>query len=341
MADDTITKRSFTPFLRRFARKFFWMLLVLWGITIVSFVVIHLAPGSPTDMETTLNPLAGEAARRRLDALYGLDRPLYVQYWDWLCRLVRFDFGVSMSADGRPAMDKILERLPLTVGMNVASLILTLLISVPIGVYSACRRNSLFDRIVTVLVYIGFAMPSFWFALLLMLFFGIDLNWLPLSGVVSLDYPSLGTWEKICDVAKHLALPITVYTVGSLAGMSRYMRACMLEVLDQDYMLTARAKGLPGHTVIWRHGLRNALLPLITLLGLSVPGLIGGSVIIESIFALPGLGQLFYSAVMARDYTLIMGNLVLGAVLTLLGNVLADFFYGLADPRIRSGRGAG
>lgn len=341
MADDTITKRSFTPFLRRFARKFFWMLLVLWGITIVSFVVIHLAPGSPTDMETTLNPLAGEAARRRLDALYGLDRPLYVQYWDWLCRLVRFDFGVSMSADGRPVMDKILERLPLTVGMNVASLILTLLISVPIGVYSACRRNSLFDRIVTVLVYIGFAMPSFWFALLLMLFFGIDLNWLPLSGVVSLDYPSLGTWGKICDVAKHLALPITVYTVGSLAGMSRYMRACMLEVLDQDYMLTARAKGLPQRTVIWRHGLRNALLPLITLLGLSVPGLIGGSVIIESIFALPGLGQLFYSAVMARDYTLIMGNLVLGAVLTLLGNVLADFFYGLADPRIRSGRGAG
>lgn len=341
MADDTITKRSFTPFLRRFARKFFWMLLVLWGITIVSFVVIHLAPGSPTDMETTLNPLAGEAARRRLDALYGLDRPLYVQYWDWLCRLVHFDFGVSMSADGRPVMDKTLERLPLTVGMNVASLILTLLISVPIGVYSACRRNSLFDRIVTVLVYIGFAMPSFWFALLLMLFFGIDLNWLPLSGVVSLDYPSLGTWGKICDVAKHLALPITVYTVGSLAGMSRYMRACMLEVLDQDYMLTARAKGLPQRTVIWRHGLRNALLPLITLLGLSVPGLIGGSVIIESIFALPGLGQLFYSAVMARDYTLIMGNLVLGAVLTLLGNVLADFFYGLADPRIRSGRGAG
>ena len=341
MADDTITKRSFTPFLRRFARKFFWMLLVLWGITIVSFVVIHLAPGSPTDMETTLNPLAGEAARRRLDALYGLDRPLYVQYWDWLCRLVHFDFGVSMSEAGRPVMDKILERLPLTVGMNVASLILTLLISVPIGVYSACRRNSLFDRIVTVLVYIGFAMPSFWFALLLMLFFGIDLNWLPLSGVVSLDYPSLGTWGKICDVAKHLALPITVYTVGSLAGMSRYMRACMLEVLDQDYMLTARAKGLPQRTVIWRHGLRNALLPLITLLGLSVPGLIGGSVIIESIFALPGLGQLFYSAVMARDYTLIMGNLVLGAVLTLLGNVLADFFYGLADPRIRSGRGAG
>ncbi len=143
--------------------------------------------------------------------------------------------------------------------------------------------------------------------------------------------------EKVLDVSSHLVLPVAVYTLGSLAGMSRYMRACMLEVLEQDYMLTARAKGLSGMGVIWKHGLRNALLPLITLLGLSVPGLIGGSVIIESIFALPGLGQLFYAAVMARDYSLIMGNLVLGAVLTLAGNVLADVCYGLADPRIRVG----
>ena len=152
-----------------------------------------------------------------------------------------------------------------------------------------------------------------------MLFFGIDLQWLPISGLVSMEYERLGPWGKFCDLARHLVLPITVYTVGSLAGMSRYMRACMLEVLRQDYILTARAKGLSPRQVILRHALRNALLPVITLLGLSVPGLIGGSVIIESIFALPGLGQLFYSAVMARDYTMIMGNLVLGAVLTLAG----------------------
>ena len=355
--------RSFP--LRRLVRKCVWMLLVLWGITIISFVVIHLAPGSPTDMETTLNPLAGEAARRRLEELYGLNRPLYVQYLDWLWRLVHLDFGISMSADARPVMDKILERLPLTVGMNVASLVLTLLIAIPVGVFSAVRRNSLgmnvaslvltlliaipvgvfsavrrnslADRVLTVLVYIGFAMPSFWLALILMMLFGIELGWLPMSGITSLGFESLSLWGKVCDVTSHLAMPVAVYTLGSLAGMSRYMRACMLEVLEQDYMLTARAKGLPMSTVLWRHGLRNALLPLITLLGLSVPGLIGGSVIIESIFALPGLGQLFYAAVMARDYTLIMGNLVLGAVLTLLGNVLADVCYGLADPRIRAG----
>ena len=322
----------------RIVRNLRGMLLVLWGITLISFWVIHLAPGSPTDMETTLNPLAGEAARQRLEALYGLDKPLHVQYLDWLSRLVRLDFGLSMSADGRPVLDKIMERLPLTVGMNVISLILTLIIAIPIGILSACRQNSLLDRGVTVFVYLGFAMPSFWLALLLMLFFGIHLQWLPISGLTSMNFDSLGPVDKVLDLAQHLALPILVYTIGSLAGMSRYMRACMLEGLRQDDILTAQAKGLSPRTRIWRHALRNALLPVITLLGLSVPGLIGGSVIIESIFALPGLGQLFYAAVMARDYTMIMGNLVLGAVLTLLGNLLADVCYGLADPRIRSSR---
>ncbi len=321
----------------RVLRKLLWMALVFWGITVISFVVIHLAPGSPTDMETTLNPLAGEAARRRLEEIYGLNLPLWQQYLDWLVRLVHLDFGVSMSADARPVIDKIMERLPLTIGMNVTSLVLTLVIAIPVGVYSALRRNSPGDRLLTVFVFIGFAMPSFWLALILMMIFGIELGWLPMSGITSMGFENMSTWEKVCDVTSHLVMPVAVYTFGSLAGMSRYMRACMLEVMEQDYMLTARAKGLSSAAIIWRHGLRNALLPLITLLGLSLPGLIGGSVIIESIFALPGLGQLFYAAVMARDYPLIMGNLVLGAVLTLLGNVLADVCYGLADPRIRSG----
>lgn len=327
---------SLTTLFMRIARKCIWLLLVLFGITIVSFWVIHLAPGSPTDMDITLNPLAGEAARQQLEEIYGLNKPLHVQYLDWLSRLLHFDFGNSLSADSRPVLVKIGERLPLTVAMNVISLLLTLAIAIPVGILSACRQNSLLDRTVTILVFLGFAMPSFWLALLLMLWFGVDLQWFPISGLTSMDFPSMTAWEKFIDLARHLALPITVYTVGSLAGMSRYMRSCMLEVLRQDYILTARAKGLPPHTIILRHALRNALLPIITLLGLSVPGLIGGSVIIESIFALPGLGQLFYASVMARDYTMIMGNLVLGAVLTLLGNLLADFCYGLADPRIRT-----
>ena len=318
-------------------RKCAWISFVFLGITLVSFLVIHLAPGSPTDLEVTLNPLASEAARARLEEVYGLNKSLAEQYTSWLVRLLHFDFGNSMSSDARPVMEKIMERLPLTVSMNAISLVLTLLFAIPAGILSACKQNSLLDTCVTVLVFLGFAMPSFWLALLLMTFFGIDLNLLPISGLTSMGYEHFSAFEKFCDLAKHLTLPILVYTIGSLAGMSRYMRSCMLEVLRQDYMLTAKAKGLSDFQVLFGHGLRNALLPLITLLGLSVPGLIGGSVIIESIFALPGLGNLFYSAVMARDYTMIMGNLVLGSVLTLAGNLLADICYGLADPRIRRG----
>jgi peptide/nickel transport system permease protein len=326
------------PFFKHILAKILWLGVVFVGITVLSFWVIHLAPGSPTDLQTTLNPMAGEAARERLEKLYGLDKPIHVQYLSWMSRIVRLDFGRSMSGDHRPVWDKIKERLPLTLSLNVIAMMLILAISIPIGVIAAQYQGGWFDRISTILVFIGFAMPGFWLALLLMLFLGIAYPLFPISGLTSLDFASLSWWEKFVDLARHLTLPILVYTITGLAGMSRFMRSSMLEVLRQDYILTARAKGLPTRTVIFRHGLRNGLLPVITLLGLSVPGLIGGSVIIESIFALPGLGQLFYQGVMARDYPLIMGNLVLGAVLTLAGNMLADFSYSLADPRIRAGK---
>jgi peptide/nickel transport system permease protein len=322
----------------KIATKLFWVAIVFLGITVISFWVIHLAPGSPTDMQTTLNPDSNYEARARLNKIYGLDKPLYVQYGNWLYRMVRFDFGRSMSGDNRPVWDRIKERLPLTFGMNVASMVLTLFIAIPIGMFSAWKQNSWFDRGMTIFVFIGFAVPGFWLALLLMLWLGIHYPILPISGLTSLDFDMLSTTGKLLDLAKHLTLPIFIYTFGSLAGMSRFMRSSMLEVLRQDYITTAKAKGLPLNRVLFHHGLRNALLPVITLLGLSIPGLIGGSVIIESIFALPGLGQLFYGAVMSRDYSLIMGSLVLGAILTLAGNILADIAYGLADPRVRSGR---
>ncbi len=322
--------------LLKIIKKIIWTVIVFLGITLVSFIVINLAPGSPTDAQTTMNPLAGDYARARLEAIYGLDKPLYEQYINWLTRLVQFDFGNSLSSDARPVIDKILERMPLTISINVISLGLTLMLAIPIGLYSAYRQSSFFDRIMTIVVFLGFAMPSFWLALLLMLEFGLKHNYFPLSGITSFDFANLSLWGKFKDLFSHLFLPIVVSTVGSIAGMSRFMRSSMLEVLRQDYILTARAKGLPTRTVILKHALRNALLPVITILGLSIPGLIGGSVIIESIFALPGLGQLFYGAVLARDYPLIMGNLVLGAVLTLFGNMLADICYGVADPRIRN-----
>ncbi|QJB57019.1 ABC transporter permease [Pseudodesulfovibrio sp. zrk46] len=325
--------------LKRIFIKLLWVGVVFLGITVISFWVIHLAPGSPTDLQTTLNPEAGMEARAQLEKLYGLDQPLHVQYAKWLNRLVHFDFGQSMSGDHRPVWDKIKERLPLTFGMNVASMVLTLLIAVPVGVAAAWWRGGAFDKISTIIVFIGFAMPGFWLALLLMLWLGINWPILPISGLTSMGYDSMSPLGKAWDLAKHLILPIFIYTSGSWAGMSRFMRSSMLEVLRQDYIMTARAKGLPAHTVLFKHALRNALMPVITILGLSVPSLIGGSVIIESIFALPGLGQLFYQAVMSRDYPLIMGSLVLGAVLTLVGNLLADVGYGLADPRVRIGQG--
>jgi len=187
----------------------------------------------------------------------------------------------------------------------------------------------------SVFVFIGFAIPTFWLALLLMIFFGVQLGWLPISGIRSLNWEYLPAWDAFVDLLKHLILPVLISAFGGLAGLSRYMRANMLEVIRQDYITTARAKGLSRRTVIYKHALRNALLPVVTILGLSVPGLIGGSVIFETIFAIPGMGQLFYMAVMARDYPTVMGILFIGAVLTLIGNLLADLSYALVDPRIR------
>lgn len=317
-------------------KRIFLLIPLFVGITIISFAVIHLAPGSPIDLATDLNPKATAEVKARMRTLYGLDKPLYIQYWNWLSRLLVMDFGRSFSQDGRLVIDKITERLPVTIFINLTSLLLILAVAIPLGVLSATYRHSFFDKATTVFVFIGFAMPTFWLALLLMILFGVHLGWLPISGLKSLNYEYLPPAAQIWDRISHLILPIFISAFGGLAGMSRYMRSNMLEVIRQDYIVTARAKGLSNRQVIFKHALRNALLPVITILGLSIPGLIGGSVIFETIFAIPGMGQLFYASVMARDYPTIMGMLVIGAILTLLGNLIADISYALADPRIRS-----
>jgi peptide/nickel transport system permease protein len=316
-------------------KRLIMMVPLLIGITFISFAVMHLAPGSPTDLATELNPKMSEIAKERLTKLYGLDQPMHLQYWNWLKRLVRLDFGRSFAPDGRPVLDKIAERLPITVTINALGLLLVLVVAIPIGVYSATHRGSLFDQATTVFVFVGFATPTFWLALLCMILFGVKLGWLPISGIQSLNHDQLSLLGQLWDYARHLFLPVVLSAFAALAGMSRYMRANMLEVIRQDYITTARAKGLAERVVIYRHALRNALMPVITILGLSVPTLIGGSVIFESIFAIPGLGKLFYDGVMSRDYPLVMGGLVIGAVLTLLGNLLADLGYAAVDPRVR------
>ncbi|PLX95487.1 MAG: diguanylate cyclase [Desulfuromonas sp.] len=321
--------------LRYLFKRLLLMIPLLLGITLISFVVIHLAPGEPTDLQTQLNPEASSALKERLRAQYGLDQPLLKQYGLWLSRLARLDFGLSFSQDHRPVLDKIAERMPVTILINVLSMAAILAVAIPIGILSATRRNSLFDRATTLFVFLGFAMPSFWLALLLMDFLGVRLGLFPVAGLKSFGFEYLSTSAQWLDMAHHLVLPVFVSAFGGLAGLSRYMRSNMLEVVRQDYILTARAKGLSEWKVIGHHALRNALLPVITILGLSVPGLIGGSVIFETIFAIPGMGKLFYDGVMMRDYPLIMGVLVVGAVMTLFGNLLADLGYALADPRIR------
>ena len=223
--------------------------------------------------------------------------------------------------------------------MNIIALILEFGLAIPIGILAATRRDTWLDKGITVFVFVGFAVPTFWLALLLMYLFGVRLGWLPISGLHTLGSDSWGTLHYLWDMAKHLVMPVMVASFGSLAGLSRYMRSAMLNVISQDYITTARAKGLPERVVIYKHALRNALLPLITLLGFSIPGLIGGSVIFETIYAIPGMGQLFYQGVMSRDYPVVMGILVIGAFLTLLGNLIADLCYALADPRIRHGEG--
>ena len=311
------------------------MVPLLLGITIISFTVIHLAPGAPTGLQTDMNPKVTAEARARLEAIYGLDKPLHVQYLLWLKRLVVLDLGNSFSTDGRPVFDKIIERIPITILINALSMVLIILTAIPIGVISASYQNSFFDKFTTVFVFVGFAVPTFWLALLLMILFGVNLGWLPVSGIKSLNYEYLTPLGMMMDRINHLLLPVFLSAFGGLAGLSRYTRSNMLEVIRQDYITTARAKGLKERAVIFKHALRNALLPVITILGLSIPGLIGGSVIFETIFAIPGMGQLFFMSVMARDYPVVMGILVIGAVLTLLGNLIADLSYALVDPRIK------
>ena len=318
-------------------KRLLLMVPLIFGITLITFTVIHLAPGGPVEVQTEMSLKVTAQAKENLRKLYGLDKPLHIQYLDWLARFSRLDFGKSF-VDGRTVIDKIAERIPITLSINVLSLLFIVIIAIPIGILSATKQYSLFDKLSTVFVFIGFSTPTFWLALLLMILFGVHMGILPISGIQSIDVSDMSPLERVMDWVRHLILPVGISAFGGVAGLSRYSRSSMLEVIRQDYIKTARAKGLKESEVVFKHAFRNALMPIVTILGLSVPGLIGGGVIFETIFAIPGMGQLFYSSTMARDYPTIMGILVIGAVLTLFGNLIADISYALVDPRLRTNR---
>ena len=322
-------------------RRLLLAIPTLLGITAVTFLIIQLAPGNPAAMASRLGGegLADDAMSREIveqtKKLYGLDKPIHVQYALWLKRLVTFDFGTSYR-DHREVLEKILERLPVSLQLSLTSIFLVYLFAVPIGVYSSTHQYSMSDNAITVFLFILYSLPNFWVATLLMMFLGGGdfLNIFPIYGLVSDNYEQLAFWGRVGDRLWHLVLPITCLTYGGLASISRFGRVGMLEAIRQDYIRTARAKGLSEKVVIFKHAFRNSIIPIVTLLAALLPAMLGGSVIIESIFSIPGMGLLAFESILTRDYPVIMGVTTISALLTLIGILLADICYALVDPRI-------
>jgi peptide/nickel transport system permease protein len=310
------------------ARRLVQMIPLLFGISIVLFAVIQAAPGGPEgallESGRFIDPAVIEAYRERL----GVDQPIYIQYLRWLAAAFSGDLGTSFSTT-RPVAEMIFERLPATLELMGAAFVFAAIVAILLGIVSAVRQYSWFDHLGTGLSFVGIAMPVFWFALILQLVFGVFLGWLPIAGTETVGASSLS------DHLLHLILPTIVLSFNYIAGWSRYLRSSLLSVLRADYVRTARAKGLPERKVIGVHALRNALIPLLSIMALNLSSLFSGAVITETVFAWPGIGRMFVQAMFSRDYPLLMGILMLGSLMVIVFNLVADLLYGVLDPRIR------
>lgn len=303
---------------------------LLLFVSVVSYALMGLAPGGPAGVLAQQGRAMSPAARAAFAHALGLDKPWYVQYFYWLKELVLHGSLGNSYVDGRPVFARIFEKLPITVELLTLAIVVTLLIAIPLGVAAATRRNSLFDVGTTAFAFIAYGIPVFWLGIVLIDVFGVKLHWFPAAGV-----SSLGREADPLDRLWHLALPVATLAIVGFASWMRYQRASMLEVLDQPYIRTARAKGVPERIVLYRHALRNALIPIVTLLGLSLPTLVGGAYFIEYIFSVPGMGYLGLTAIFQRDYPTVMGITLLSAIFVIAGNLLADVAYAFIDPRIR------
>jgi len=320
--------------LRYLIRRLLQAIPILFIISFMAFAIVQLAPGDPTIIY--INPekkslTADEVAELRVRL--GLDRPLHVQYFAWLKNTLQGDWGYSL-ASKRPVLAEIATRLPHTLLLSVVALLFALLVAIPAGSLSALKKYSAIDYAVTLGAFAGLSIPGFWFALVLVQIFGKTLGWLPTVGMHSLGEDLTG-WASLVDVAKHIVMPALVLSLVQMAYWTRYQRSSLVEVLNQDYIRTARAKGLRERLVLTRHAFRNALIPLVTIAGLTLPNLINGSFVIETIFGWPGMGRLGIQAIEKRDYPVIMGVTMLSSLLVILGNLLADLAYAFIDPRIR------
>ena len=313
--------------------------LTLLIITFIVYGMIRNMPGSPlTQQMTNMDPsqVISEADMQRMLKTYGLDKPWYESYGIWVKNLATGDLGRSFSRK-RPVVEIIAERVGPTLLLTLTSLCLTYLFSVPIGLWATARSGHADERTVSTILYMLYSFPSFVAALFLQLWLSVELELLPLFGMTSDNWESLSTTGKAWDIFIHALLPVTCYTYGSLAYYSRFIKANMNEVIRQDYIRTARAKGLGPVAVLWRHAFRNTLIPFVTQIGLMLPTLLSGAIIIERIFSWPGMGQLFFDSIRERDYPTIMGLTLMFSVLTLLGQLLADLLYAVVDPRVRVG----
>jgi len=312
-------------------------LLTLLLITFVIYALIRNIPGTPLTADPAMmdpSKQLSPAEIDRLNRLFGLDKPWYEAYFVWLGNVARLDLGKSISQNNAPVSRLIVERMPATLLLSMTSIGLTYLLSIPIGLWATIHGGSLRERTVSSLLYMFYSLPAFVAALFLQLLFAVKLEWLPLFGMTSDGFASLSLWGKTWDLFLHSFLPIVCFTYGSLAYYSRFIRANMQEEIRQDYVRTAKAKGVPPGRVIWHHAFRNTLIPLVTLIGLTLPHLLSGAVILEQIFTWPGMGRLYFEAISRRDYDTIMGLTLMFSILTLLGQLLADVLYAVVDPRV-------
>lgn len=300
-------------------------------VSLISFFIIRLSPVDPL-AELKLNPSVSPATVERERQRLGLDKPIIVQYGKWACSFVQGDLGVTST--GEKVSQKLKERIPNTLLLTSIVILLTWLVGVPLGIIAAVNWKTPFDRILTVLTSIGMAIPSFFFAVLLLIF-AVKTGWFPIGGLTSPNFADMSFIGKLLDITHHLILPVIVLFTISLAGLQRQMRANMLDVLDSDYVKFARAKGLSEFSVIYKHALRNAINPMITLLGFEFAGLLSGAALTEYVFQYPGLGRLILEAVMKSDINLVMASLMMGAIMLVLGNLIADILLIITDPRIR------
>ncbi|MCU6711657.1 ABC transporter permease [Paenibacillus sp. J5C_2022] len=307
--------------------------LVLFLVSIATFALIHAAPGGPTQMMIApgLSPEAMEVQKRNL----GLDQPVYVQYGKWVGGLLQGDLGHTFK-NHVPVGDILWPTIKNTFILMGAAWLLSLIIAIPWGIYNSTREYGLSDQTASFIVYLGFAMPSFWFGIILQQQFSLKLDWLPLS-----DMYTMGKEGDPVDLLLHLILPVTVLSLGFLAAYVKYSRSSMLEVLNQDYIRTARAKGVKERGVIFRHALRNALIPVITVLGMDLPILVSGAALTENVFNWPGMGRLFVQMAFSREYSVLMSITIVTAVFVIIGNLIADILYALVDPRVQLGKGGG